>query len=265
MEKISDTNNKNDSDSEPKRSSRLLVLIAWIRAAEKNLDKYRDIYLKNYGFDVLTVYTNPIDFMFPTSGTQKTAHNLVNYLVNEGTKYSDIVIHGFSVGAYEFGEVLLILSKALKENNPNVSAYHRLVDTIRGMIFDSAVDVSGAPLGVSRSVGGETFLADFIQLIMRFYMWLAYPIATKHYQASSAMFHSMFLRCPALLLFSKQDVISDAQINLSLAAEWSSLGINVTVKDFNHSRHVTHYRKYPDEYEKQIDDFIRKLPYASPF
>ncbi|XP_015792272.1 transmembrane protein 53 [Tetranychus urticae] len=255
-------NTNGGSDVEVKPASRLLVLIAWIRAAEKNLEKYREIYIKNYGFDVLTVYTNPIDFLLPTVGTQKTAQNLVDYLVTEGNKYSDIVIHGFSVGAYEFGEILIILNKALEKSEAN-SAYHKLIDTIRGMVFDSAVDVSGAPIGVSRSVGGETFLADAIQIVMRFYMWLASPVATKHYVASSKMFHNNFLRCPALLLFSKQDAISDTKVNMDLAEEWKNLGINVTVKDFNHSRHVTHYRKYPDLYGKQIDDFITKLSFIS--
>lgn len=48
----------------------LVVLLSWLMAREKNLEKYRQIYFK-HGFDVLTVKTRPVEMIFPTVGSQR--------------------------------------------------------------------------------------------------------------------------------------------------------------------------------------------------
>ena len=89
-----------DSQNDHKR---LAIIFAYMLPKEKHLDKYRSIYF-NKGFDVVTVKTSPFEFFFPTIGAHKIADNLIEQLLHQPSlsKYSDIVVHGFSVGGYQF-------------------------------------------------------------------------------------------------------------------------------------------------------------------
>ncbi len=66
-----------------------------------------------------------------------------------------------------------------------------------------------------------------------------------------------------LLLFSSDDVVSEAKSNMKLAERWSQLGLSVQSKCWPHSTHVLHYRDHQCEYEEQLDLFLRKLKLRS--
>ncbi|CAG2117264.1 unnamed protein product, partial [Medioppia subpectinata] len=82
------------------KSRPLVVLLTWLMAQDKHVDKYSNLYLEK-GFDVLTVKTNPFDLLFPTIGSRKIAQNCVTVLQKELTQYSSVILHAFSVGAYQ--------------------------------------------------------------------------------------------------------------------------------------------------------------------
>lgn len=58
--------------------------------------------------------------------------------------YDQIVIHGFSVGGYMFGEVLDLINKDPKR-------YEKVVNRIMGQVWDSAVDVSDMATGTAKA------------------------------------------------------------------------------------------------------------------
>lgn len=245
------------------KSNNLVIILAWISAKDKHVAKYREIYFKR-GFDVLTLRTNPIDMMLPAIGSRKNAQDLLNYLTSKENNYSNIVVHGFSVGAYQFGEVLIKLRKILDSKDKQVSSQgEKIVSQIKGLIFDSAADVHNAPSGLSRSVAREGFNADLIKLAIKFYLTLFYPLATRYYYKSATAFYNNFLLCPALLLFSEHDKIADAKSNYALAEKWKKRGVTMYMKEFDRSRHVTHLHQYPEEYEKQIETFLDKIELKS--
>ena len=64
---------------------------------------------------------------------------------------------------------------------------------------------------------------------------------------------------PHLYIFSKQDVCVDPRHTQEMAQIRSQKGINVTVKEFLDSKHVSHFDKYPEEYEKTCLDFLLSL------
>lgn len=121
----------------------LVVLLAWLMAGEKHLDKYRQIYLKR-GFDVLTVRTSPLELILPEKGSQLVAKSMINFLREAATEYPQTVVHLFSVGAYQFGEVF-----AQVRRDPSLLG--PLKSQIQGIISDSAVAVEGTALGVRNS------------------------------------------------------------------------------------------------------------------
>lgn len=85
--------------------------MAWLMAKERHLKKYARVYLE-LGFDVMVVHLTPWQLLWPTKGAQIVANDVVKFL-NINSTYTPIVVHGFSVGAYLFGEVLLKIASNL--------------------------------------------------------------------------------------------------------------------------------------------------------
>ena len=62
-----------------------------------------------------------------------------------------------------------------------------------------------------------------------------------------------------LLLFSKDDVVSNWNTNYALARRWRDQGSLSRAKCWESSPHVLHYKEYPEEYESEIDSFVSQL------
>lgn len=98
------------SSSDKAVANRTLVLLfSWMLAKGQHLDKFIQFY-GNYGYDVLLIKTQPMQLVLPKNGTMKNGHQVVQFLADKQI-YSNVIVHGFSVGAYQFGEVLVALSK----------------------------------------------------------------------------------------------------------------------------------------------------------
>ena len=241
----------------------LVVFLSWLMARESHLEKYRQIYFK-HGFDVLTVKTSPLELVMPKTGSQVIARNLLDFLKNKVSTYPNVVVHGFSVGAYQFSEMLVLLENGLYGSNGSVDASCEIVkNAIKGMIFDSAVDVDGAPYGVSVSLLGETKAASLLEVLLKFYMKLLYKPVTRHFYTASEVFRNTPLRCPALLLVSNHDKLGHPRSNEIARDRWTELGLDVTWKCWEKSRHVAHFQKYPTEYVDTVDGFLAKLGFVA--
>lgn len=88
---------KEEEQNKNKKSRPLAILLAWMMAQEKHLEKYRVIYFQR-GFDVLTVKTSPVELLFPLNGSQKVANNLIEYIAGACGQYPHQLVHAFSVG-----------------------------------------------------------------------------------------------------------------------------------------------------------------------
>lgn len=97
----------------------LAVLLSWMLAKDKHLERYRVLYFKR-GFDVLTVKTEPIELLFPTRGSHPIAKNLISFLNEAVKQYPDVLVHAFSVGAYQFGELLVQMQNRKNQFKPEV-------------------------------------------------------------------------------------------------------------------------------------------------
>lgn len=241
-----------------KGSTPLVVLLSWLLAREKYLEKYRQIYLSK-GFDVLTVKTRPDQFLFPTIGTQVVAQNLFDFLKNQVGAYPNVVVHGFSVGAYQFSEFLVKLQEGLHSQGSIDGSCEIVRKSIKGVIFDSAVDVDGAPYGVAKSLAGDSKLADMIEASLKGYMKLCHPFATKYYEKASNAFSHTPLRCPGMLLVSRDDKLGNPAANERVRDTWTSLGVDVTWKCWDRSRHVAHFQNYPEEYRSIVHQFLSRI------
>lgn len=81
--------------------------MSWFQAKPRHLNKYFELYT-SLGFDVLIVKINLLQLMHPMNGSQLVASEAWKFL--ESNKYYDqILIHGFSVGGYLWGKLIIWL------------------------------------------------------------------------------------------------------------------------------------------------------------
>lgn len=110
--------NITDDNSLPIGRRRLLILFSWLFAKQRHLDKYRALYMAE-GFDVLTVTIYVRDFLLPPTGSHRVAALIIRFLRRHQHEYSDYIFQAFSVGAYQAGELYVMLHK---ERNKEVLA-----------------------------------------------------------------------------------------------------------------------------------------------
>lgn len=229
---------------------RLVVLMSWLEAKEKHIEKHRQFYLDR-GFDVLNVKTSPMDLLLPNVGSKKISQDFVRFLVEK--QYSDVVLHGFSVGGYMFGQVLLDIDKQDEQ------VRNRLLQSIRGLIFDSVVTFEGTCKGVAKSITTNRYLAKLLENLLKLYLILGHNIATKHYLMSSEKVWSGPLKCPSLFLLSKDDRISDYRIIQRLAKVWNDLGIETQLFQVDSAPHVQIFNKHHAAYVEKVESFLKHI------
>ncbi|KRT84910.1 hypothetical protein AMK59_2185, partial [Oryctes borbonicus] len=163
----------------PDQNRPLVVMPSWLMAKEKHIVKYAKFYL-DYGFDVLNISVTPWQLLWPVKGTQLVAADILKFLhVNES--YSPLVLHGFSVGAYLWSEVLVRIAAER-------SIYQPVVDRIAGQVFDSAADITELVIGVPIAVfPSNKVMQNALRSYLMYHMKTFDKVATSHYVRASQM------------------------------------------------------------------------------
>lgn len=86
---------KSTKDFQNQKNKPLVIILAWMMAKPRHLEKYSKIYLEK-GFDVLIVYLPPMDLLFPVNGSQVIAKSVMDFL-KKNSQYENLLVHGFSV------------------------------------------------------------------------------------------------------------------------------------------------------------------------
>ena len=179
--------------------------------------------------------------------TQTMTEKILDLLAAEQTD-RPLMVHGFSVGGYVFGEFLLQLVQ-------NPEKYSSIPPRLQGFIFDSVVDMNGIPIGVSRAATQNSVYQKLIHSFLDLY--LKTPSA-KHYDLSSATFKDNIFNIPALLMYSHSDPVVEPDKIEDLVSSWRERGVTAYTKFWNDAPHVSLFMKHPEEYTKSVVDFIRQ-------
>uniref|UniRef100_A0A182QHZ7 Transmembrane protein 53 n=1 Tax=Anopheles farauti TaxID=69004 RepID=A0A182QHZ7_9DIPT len=244
-----------DKDSQTLRLSTpldrpLVFIFAWLQASEKHLSKFAEFYLEQ-GFDVLSVHISPWQLVWPVYGSQKVAADVVKFLTNNDFP-EGVVIHGFSVGGYLWGECLVKLSA-----EPDG---RRVLQKIRGQVWDSLADITEIPVGVPHAVlPHNPTLQGVLRNYINYHMKLFHEEATQYYVQCTHLFHHEPAPCPALLLVSKTDPVGTETANNRLRGIWDSVGVKTSLKCWDKSPHVGHFHKHRDEYVELLHAHLRTL------
>lgn len=76
---------------------------------------------------------------------QIAAAEVLKFLENNVTAKNPLILHGFSVGGYLWGECMVQMAR-------DIERYRQVLDMIQGQIWDSAVELSEIPLGVPKAM-----------------------------------------------------------------------------------------------------------------
>lgn len=172
---------------------------------------------------------------------QVVAAETLKFLENNKS-YAPIVMHGFSVGAYQMGEIMLQMSR-------DMDRYGSILDRFVCQIWDSAADITEIPVGLPKSIFPKN---ERMQSALRnytlYHMKTFHNQATIHYMRSSQMFHSTLLKAPALFFVSENDLIGPPSSNHAVRENWERANIKVTFKCWPRSQHAAHLIQHRDEY-----------------
>jgi len=238
----------------------LTVLLCWLMSNKKHVMKYAQFYL-NQGFDVLTVQITPWQLLWPVSGTQVVAKDILSFM-SLNDKYNTTILHGFSVGGYLWGEVLNMMQQDLTKYQPTMN---RIV----GQIWDSVVDFEGIPTGLPRAVfPNNAVLRSSLEKYVTYHMSKFHEPATKHYLQASKMYHYTIVKAPSLFLCSLDDPVGSIEGIKKVTDKWEASGMDVYIKAWKSSPHVSHLHHHPEEYKQEMKAFLEKLglvPYPEKF
>jgi esterase/lipase len=226
-------------------------MFSWLNSKKKHLMKYSQLYI-DQGFDLLLVQVSPWQLLWPVRGTQQVAGDIVKFL-EHNDYYKQLMLHGFSVGGYVFGECLVHMNKDLKK-------YQSIIDRFVGQIWDSAADITEIPVGVPKALFPRNpRLQAPLRNYMLYHLRTFHEAATQHYIRSSQMFHTNLVHAPALFIVSKTDPVGAEASNQRVADSWISNGTKITWKCFDNSPHVMHYMKHREEYTKVLFNHLASI------
>ena len=212
---------------------------------------------------------NPSQFLLPNYGSIPMIQDLVRFLYSVSKIYPDVVLHCFSVGAYQFGEMLAQLNdpeflETVRAKNTDEDPKSMIERVIKGIIFDSPVNLDGIAKGISRAMTANSVLCKTLETAVDTHLKIARPVATVYYERASDFAHeNRMTQAPGLLLVSEKDHIGAPEMSMKLMDKWIANGIDVRMKIFEKSGHVQHFAKYPVEYKNEVDSFLKKLNLVS--
>ena len=96
------------------------------------------------GFDVLHIKVKAGEILWPPRA-HTVVSQILDFVTSDPHRRQPLLIHGFSVGGYLYGETLIDICS---DDELTQSMSRR----IRGQIFDSPVDFEGVPRGVGMAL-----------------------------------------------------------------------------------------------------------------
>ncbi|KPI98262.1 PREDICTED: uncharacterized protein LOC106120768 [Papilio xuthus] len=228
----------------------ICVMINWLLARQKHVLKYASLYLEQ-GFDVVSVSCTPWQLMWPMKGSQLVAGDLMR-LLSANESEQPLVVHGFSVGGYLWGEVCAQVMS-------NKDLYQPVLDRVTAQVWDSAADITEITIGVPIAVFPKNkIMQKTLKAYMEYHMKTFHDVATTHYIRSSQLFHTNLCRAPALFLLSRSDPVGAERSNRAVYDSWCKMGIKCTWQCWDRSPHVQHFTKHREEYVQLLMAHLRE-------
>ena len=237
----------------------VIFLFGWAGAEDKEMKKYSQMYSKNGYISVR--YTAPWNYIFINNEkVPEAAEKLFQLITEQDPKIRDQnrVFHVFSnlgCAVYQF------FSQELSKNGT-------LEESFKGVIFDSCPGdrrLKSFFNSMGFVLGGNVLRRKMIPVF-----YFIYLIGKSIYRGITGLDDNFIfwwdylkekdpLQMPHLYIYSVADECVDSSDIKEMIKYRKQNGTQVTEKEFLDSKHVSHYDKYPEEYENAVLDFLNNL------
>ena len=204
------------------------------------------------GFDVLHIKVKPQQLLWPIK-TQQVTEQVLDFVGSSDHRSKPLLVHGFSVGGYVYGETLVKILTNRK--------YTHIGNRIRGQIFDSPVDFEGVPRGTGMALSSIPVVQQSIRFSLEMFFNTFKDQTMTHFHNSSEAFCNNELKIPTLILHSLSDPVGIPGPILDVYRGWQQQGVQVYRKCWKSSYHVSHFAKYPIEYIEQLNSFLQVISF----
>lgn len=274
------------SDCSSEKSRTVVVLLGWLGAKQKHLNRYAELYTSR-GFHVITFTFPMTEILSYQFGGKAEEHVdlLVNHLADwlEEEHGKNLVFHTFSnTGWLTYGVIL----EKFKKQDPS------LMGRIRGCIVDSAPvaapdpqvwasgfsaaflkkhsvatkgTISSNESGMNVSVGSKEVVepkpavteAALLLVLEKFFeVVLNLPKVNRRLSDVLGLLSSGQPSCPQLYIYSSADRVIPAGSVESFIEEQRKAGREVRACNFVSTPHVDHFRNDPKLYTLQLTQFL---------
>lgn len=234
-------------------TSPVVALLGWNSAQDKHLAKYSEIF-EQKGFDTVRIPANPFNTFMRLNRVKEISMALLDILVEMKSQQNrPFILYSFSMGGFN---VFYFLNQAIS----TPGQWHFSSIQVMGCIFDSCPHFPGM-----HSLKGvqSTILEVIPNPLIKIPVWVGLAVAfppvwlfNRDIKQLIPRTISSPLGCPELFLFCKTDpLVPDKDVWVFIEAH-KNKNIKVFSKCWEISGHVQHYKNYPDEYLKLVNDFI---------
>lgn len=228
---------------------KLLVLMPWLGASSKHLQKYIELYNK-LDFDIVVCQIeNHYPFM-TRKWLPPLADDLVKFIASNDI-YKNVAVHGFSMAGCFWAECLV--------NMYEKQLFEDINQRIKAQTWDCFTWERGMGVGIAYAYFNKNLPLMFTSaMLFTLYFKLTAPITlTPGLKIMKTMINSN-ITCPALIFASTADTIGDERKSRDMAKIWESKGIDVTFKTYHDSQHVQTFVKHKEEYIEYVTNHLKK-------
>lgn len=230
----------------------LPVLVGWSGASHRALAKYGSLYT-GMGLAAMCLRPNMFKLLFSGLGNKLTNRILCSISTAAVDREPlPLVLHTFS-GA---PTVILPQLTSCLHRHPNLR--------LAGVVFDSA------PTPFTYKSGTAAALEDYKQggaSMVGYWATFAVGVATealvgrKKQAIDAKAFASPVMDVPQLYLYSETDRITPSSHVEEVMERQREMGRQVRGMKWKESRHVKHLIDHPDDYKRELSDFLLHLKY----
>ncbi|KAL4236274.1 hypothetical protein ACF0H5_004661 [Mactra antiquata] len=240
--------------SDKLKSNSLVVMFGFYGATNRAIQNYSDLY-QSLGFDVLHVPSYLKHFAWPKNSVS-LAGNLLSYLNTTCSSYDQIVIHAFSMGAYNF-------TVCMGEMYTKPELYGHIQKNIKAVVYDSLTigELSNMAIGVGQGVSRNVLVQKVVPLSMSMYFFLTSPWTVKFYDEYIDLFKQKPLEVPTLMFACKNDLMSQYKVLIDIEQQWrQKFNFHLVFKLWEQSKHAAHLHTHKDEYVQVLTGFLSSIP-----
>ena len=235
------------------QTSPVVILFGWADGNFEHLNKYRELF-ESKDYTTVCVRTSMINSVFrmSTAGWKESmdVRNVLEEILQNNPE-RPVFLYAFSNGGLS---VQYMMVKDMDSNSfPGKN--------IKGMIFDSCP--IKPDLSTSTTSALELYTKPINNLVLKFLLSCIVKMAIyvvvktdKDLDKVITNIKNSKITSPQLFLFSKDDKLAPYQDILDVIDARKKIGIQVTYKLWDCSRHVCHMKMHTEEYVEMVESFV---------